>query len=496
SGNTTSSAGAGSAGTNYGTSRGYTQDGQVTAGNTRVEVEYQVVELSSLRQATGRLQARDRSGAASDEQVAEIAARLDPARLLPAPEADRGAPIVGPDDIVESGNGRVRAIERAATENPDRFLAYVSVLRGAGFDVPDDIEVPVLIGRRRTDLSDDARERFVSEANASATARMTPAEQASADIAMIDRDVVARLDPRAPLSDARNDDFVRAALSRLPQSERNALLGAGGRLNRDGQSRLQRAVFAQAFDAPDLLTRYVDADAGDLRNLMTALENASPAWAQLRADIAAGVVRPEMDISGHVVEAMRIIAAARELSAREAVTVAKALEELLDDVDLLDGALSPLTRALVGKFWRNGRARPAKQISDFLADYAIEARKIGQTNDLLQDGAGPLDALRAIDAKTFGDISTIGNVRGAALAQEIDVQPIDLTVAPEPVVAAARIEAPDTASVRAQFSDLLDEAIETEDGSSFTLREMLDAVDEDANDLAVLETCMLGGRRG
>ena len=88
-GTSTSSPGDGS----YQTSRPYTRTGQVSVGDdTRVDVEYQVVDLSTLRQASGDLQPRDRSRATSDAWVAETASRLDPARLMDGPEADRGRP--------------------------------------------------------------------------------------------------------------------------------------------------------------------------------------------------------------------------------------------------------------------------------------------------------------------------------------------------------------------------------------------------------------------
>ena len=42
-----------------------------------------------------------------------MAARLQPERLGRSPEANSGAPIVGPDNVVESGNGRTLALGKA-----------------------------------------------------------------------------------------------------------------------------------------------------------------------------------------------------------------------------------------------------------------------------------------------------------------------------------------------------------------------------------------------
>ena len=481
------------------TSRGYTSAGQVAAGPMRVDVDYEVVDASLLRQAEGELQPRDRSRGASDEQVAEIAARLDPARLLPSPEADRGAPIVGPDGIIESGNGRVLAIQRAAELHPDRMQAYVEALRQAGFAVPEDAQVPVLVGRRTSDLSQADRQRFVAEANSSAVARMSPSERARADASMIDRETVSLYDPAFPISARQNRPFVQRALAQLPQAERNALFDADGALNVEGIRRLQTALFARAFDARDLLARYAETDAGELRSLMVALERAAPAWARLRSDIEAGLIRPEMDISGHFMEALRIIATARELARAGDTTVSRAIQDLISDVDLLDGVLSPLTQALLSVLWRGNRAASADDVASLMTRYAAEAQRIGTTEPgLFGDAPGPLDALRAIDADAFGHLTEIGRVRGM---QEPEVLPEIEVVADlpagtfdDPAVPIARgAEGPDTAALREEIGEeLLDMQIKTEDGDVWSARQLLDEIDEDAREVAVLDACLVG----
>jgi hypothetical protein len=65
--------------------------------------------------------------AAPRVQVERIAANLDPGLLLEDFHSlDRGAPIIGQDKAVESGNGRVMAIARAARLHPDVMTATSS----------------------------------------------------------------------------------------------------------------------------------------------------------------------------------------------------------------------------------------------------------------------------------------------------------------------------------------------------------------------------------
>lgn len=408
------------------TSRGYTRAGQVTAGDIRAEVTYEVVDASLLRRASGDLQPRDRSRAASDEQVAEIAAKLDPARLLPAPEADRGAPIVGPDNVIESGNGRVLAIERVYERHPDRADAYRAEIRAAGFEIPEGIERPVLVARRTSEMDAETRRAFVREANNATVARMSPTERAGADAAALSERTLSLYRPGARLGGPENRDFAQAALATLPQAERAAMVDAGGALNAEGIRRLQAALFARAWSAPDIVARFAEADAGELRSLLDALADAAPAWAALRADIAAGRVRADMDITGEVLDAMRLIAAAREIASGEGKAVAGVIDELLADVDLLEGAVSPLTAALVRKFWRAGRAAPKDEIAAFLTRYADEARQVGTTEvGLFGDGPGPAEVLRAIDRETFADLPDEFG-RAAAAAQPAIADPQNL----------------------------------------------------------------------
>jgi hypothetical protein len=396
------------------TSRGFTGQGQVAVGDDmRIDVDYEVVDYRSLIRASGDLQPRDRSRINSDAWIADTAARLDPAQLMPSPTADRGTPIVGPDGVIESGNGRSMAIARAYERHPDRAEAYRGAIEAAGYQIPDGVDQPVLIARRRTDLTPDQRRQMVIDAQDSGVAQMTPTEVARATARNLQSPILSRLDPSAPLAADANGGFVRAALATLPRSARNAMFDPNGALNALGQRQLKEALFARAWDAPDILARYTEGAPAELKSLIEALETAAPSWATLKADIEAGLVTPDMDISPFVLDAMRLIGAARDLAAK-GTPMAKAIAELLDEVDLMQGAVSPLTTALVRKMWRNGRAAPADEIAGFLTRYADEARKAGAAGGMF-DAPSPRDVLRTIDPDTFADLpEDFGQARGFA----------------------------------------------------------------------------------
>lgn len=398
-----------------GTSRGYTGTGQVSAGDEfRIDVDYKVVDMASLTRASGDLQPRDRSRINSDEWIAATAARLDPAKLLPNPDASSGPPIIGPDGIIESGNGRVAAIDRAYTEFPDRAATYRAQVEAAGFAIPEGVTRPVLVAERRTPLDDAQRQQFVVAAQDGGVAQMTPIEIARTGARRMDAPVLARLNPELPIDHPDNAEFVTRVMAGLSRSDRNAMVDKAGALNTPGQRRLREALFARAWPDDDILSRFTETAPDELKSLVDALDAAAPAWAVLRGEIEAGLVRADMDISPYVLDAMRLIAAAREASARGGPTIAGALEDLLNQIDLLDGAVSPLTTALVRQFWKNGRAAPAKDIAAFLKRYAQDARVAGRTGQMF-DASGPAEVLRKIDPAAFGDLpEDLGKTRTRA----------------------------------------------------------------------------------
>ncbi|WP_226783195.1 hypothetical protein [Oceaniglobus trochenteri] len=409
----------------YSTSRGYTDTGQVRYGDGKqIDVEYVVADLSTLRQASGDLQPRDRGRASSDAQVAQIAAGLDPALLMPSPTADRGTPIVGPDDVIESGNGRMLALGRAYDQGLDRAQAYRQAIEAAGYEIPEGIERPVLIARRTSQMSDAERRTFVVEAQDSGVMRMPAEERARVGAGALDGGLMSKYRPDADLRSPDNAEFTRGFLSAYPASERADFTRGDKSLSSAAIRQIRDVFFARAYEAPDIVARYVEEDAGPMRSLMDALATAAPDLAALRIDIANGLVAPEMDITPFLLDAVRLIASARDLAAaRPGSTAAQMVEELLADVDLLDGAIAPLTRALVARLMPGGRQAPADKVAAFLRQYAGEARAAGRTGGLL-DAPGPLDVLKRIDPDTFGDLTETGISRaGASEMQAPDALP-------------------------------------------------------------------------
>ena len=115
---------------------------------------------------------------------------LNPELLGSDSSVTGGAPIVGPDYIVESGNQRTMAIRKAMNQGTSE--GYTTWLRehaaDFGLDPAGITDRTVLVRVRDTEAD---RAEFARQANESVTAQMSPAELAQSDAAQMSEDVLA-----------------------------------------------------------------------------------------------------------------------------------------------------------------------------------------------------------------------------------------------------------------------------------------------------------------
>lgn len=332
----------------------------ITPNGTRVSVRPEVVEASSLIRASGDLQVRNRGTAASAAQVHDIAANLDPARLMPNVAADQGAPIVGPDNIVDSGNGRVMAIRQAYQAYPEKAAAYRQALADAGYNV-DGLQHPVLISRRITDLTHEARAQFNAEANTPSTARMSAVELAAMDRGALTDSVLDVL-ADAPVTAGGNRAFVQRFLANIPQNDRGALLASDGvQLSSDGVRRIENALVASAYGDVDagVLRKFSEATDDNTRSIVGAMSDVAGNWVRMRRAVKAGDVDPEFDTTPELTQALRLLSRWRDRAGTEGRAVSTVIREGLAQIDLLDGSISPEAQIFIRMFYANdhfGRA--------------------------------------------------------------------------------------------------------------------------------------------
>lgn len=387
----------------------------VSADGRSVSVVPKVVEARSVKTSADpgydpALQPRNRARAASDLQITDISRNLNPNRLGASAEADRGAPIIGADGHVESGNGRVLAIRKAYEEGGPAAERYRAWLADQGVDVSKFRE-PVLVRERATPMTPSERKAFTVAANQPATMSLSAAEKALADSRIVSRETLELIRNPADLGSAENRDFVRAFMQGVPASERAALVTANGELSSEGLTRVRNAVLGKAYGDTPVLTRIAESASDDVKSISNGLVAAAPEWAQLRARIAAGEVPASMDVTGDLVDAVARTARIRGKGVGLAESQAQA--------DAF-AAQSPESVALQKLFYgADGKsAAPAAQIGNALRHYAQEAGKVSASPGL-DLGLAPVsarDVLKTTAAKAGAPAELAKEIAEAAPA--------------------------------------------------------------------------------
>jgi len=295
----------------------------VTAAGEAVNAKYELVEVGDLISShtlTGRanshfpqeLQPRDRTRAGLRQWIIETASRFEPALAVEGASAAEGAPIIGPDNVIESGNGRTMVITKLYLDKSTKYRDYLKAnAQKFGFtpEQVDQLSQPVLV-RRRTDPMDmPARTRFAAEANRPNISTFSATEQANSDARTLTVDEIGTFNPGADgnvLADS-NRTFVQAFIGKLPATERAGLLTAEGAPTRQLANRIQAAVFSSAYQDDRLLTLMAEEANPDVRNVIAALTAAAPAFARARA---AGTLE-QADVVAPLIGAIEVVRQAR-----------------------------------------------------------------------------------------------------------------------------------------------------------------------------------------
>jgi hypothetical protein len=289
----------------------------VTERGTDLPVHWAVVEAADLNTShtnelrvnpeyPAELQPRDRSRAASEQQIASIENRLRPELLGESAKASDGAPIIGADGVVESGNARTIALRRAYDSgkaaayrqwldaNAERFGIERAALAKAAR--------PVLV--RITEGRYD-RAEFARQANESAVARMSASEQAKADAARLPDLESLNAGEDGAITAASSRGFIRAFIQKaVSPTERGEMMTADGELSQAGLQRVRNAVFAKAYGDSDIVGMLAESTDANVKNILAGMMRAAPKVAKLREMQDAGA-RQSVDIISPLVQGVR-----------------------------------------------------------------------------------------------------------------------------------------------------------------------------------------------
>ena len=202
-----------------------------TATGRSFEVQHKLVEAADLITSNNpngqinpnypqELQPRDRTRAASQLQITEIANQLNPLLLGENPNASDGAPIVSVENIVESGNGRSMAITKAYLEGKAEH--YRHWLKEQGYNT-DGMTAPVLVRERITPMTSAERIAYTGEANQRSTLELSDTEQAKSDAAKLGS--ILHQFYGGEIDSAQNRNFVKSYVNGIASLNRTGFIG-------------------------------------------------------------------------------------------------------------------------------------------------------------------------------------------------------------------------------------------------------------------------------
>jgi len=355
-------------------------------GLTRYEFEYRIVDALSLLVSHDpmtftpnprypqELQPRLRERAATRLQVQNIAANLEPDALLTDYRSiDRGAPIIGPDRVVESGNGRVMALILAAKEHPAVYASYRDKLKEVAPTYaldPKDVDkyrVPILVRERLTKVD---RRHFVEESNASTTIESSAVEKARSDAGKITLPMLDGLEVlegeaiEDALRSTRNKDFVTSFLRKLSENEQARLVDAKGILNQDGVRRVAMALFVATFKGDvglKLAERFFESTDVNVRNALNGIGRSLGLLARAESLTAGGQRDSSLAIGEDLAKAVSVFSAIKKTPGMD-------VKKYLAQLQMLERELTPFQERILAVL--DEHSKSARRIGSILGTYA------------------------------------------------------------------------------------------------------------------------------
>jgi hypothetical protein len=360
--------------------------GRAFGPETAIEYRYRIADLDDLVANDPIVQPSNRDRVASDLQVQKLARDFDPDRFAAGNDVlDAGFPIVGPDSLVESGNGRLMALRQIRAQDPERYNALVGRLqeRAGEFGLaPQDfakVRSPVLVRERLTDVPD--RRAFAEEANRQRGLALSAIEQAETDARSIPGAAIRNLRVGetqtidAALSSTTNREVVRQILEAFPENERAAFMSGDGRsLTPAGVARIKNGILSRTYGrgaGQRLLRAAADSTDEGIRNVEAGVFRSLGKVSRARELVQSGSRQSELDPTEEIAGAVQDLAALRASGTQ--------LDDSLAQQSFLDKSPSPARLSMLR--FLDANTRSSKRITEFfneIADGIIAAPEPGQ----------------------------------------------------------------------------------------------------------------------
>ncbi len=357
----------------------YGANTQIKIGDQYAAAKWAVMDVEDINAAMSKAdnQFRDRTRAASDTQVRDIANNIDFNLLAESPVMDFGAPTLSRDGLVIGGNGRVAAINKA--HDIGTGLKYVEDLKAElsrfGID-PESINGmsrPALV--RVLDSEIDIRKAAIAS-NEGGSMRMSALEQAKVDAERLGNFRAFEVSEDGNINTAENRRLINNWIQEQPVNQRSALMSGDGFLSVEGETRLRNSILFKAYGDSETLGRLVESTDPGSKNIANALVRSAGNVADAQEAIKSGDLR-DLDISKDIAKAVEKLDQLR----REKTTV----DQFLAQEDLVGQDMS--VEAIDVMRFMSENIRSPRAIADFINKFYDGVRELGnpKQGQLLDD---------------------------------------------------------------------------------------------------------------
>lgn len=324
-----------------------------------------------------------------------------------------------PGTVKALNNGRTAglraAYERGTAEQYKQELMADSALHGIEPEVIARMRAPMLV-RLYSERDNQANMGAKSQSQALG---LSATEQAATDATLVDNAVLDAFDAGG-LDSAANRDFARAFIGKLQENGQDVagMMDAGGSLSPAGVTRLQAALVHKAYSDGDLVESMFGSTDNDIRAIGEALKDVAGEWANMRAAAEVGAVNPQVDVTGNLLQAIRLVQKARRERA--------SLYDAINQVDMVTGdVVDSLTVGMLRLLYSGEyltRAVGRDRLVESLRDYMGAALATRAEGDMFGEQVGPDAILSALSGQPTEQTSdaptTEANGQPAPTAQE------------------------------------------------------------------------------
>ena len=416
--------------------RGYVgRQAKLRAQDLDTTCHYAVVEADDLKEDPNNSRARGER-AASDDQIRSIADNLNPDLLIDnSIMANDGPIVIGEDMIVESGNGRMKAIQMAYADQSGEgeYSGSINnhqygkasqyrnaiVRRAAEFGISPkqvaSMKHPVLV--RIRDNSNISRQEFGIKSNTSRQMAMSATEQALVDAEKI-KPYLFKFKAVSDIDADSNREFVRDFLGKVcSPGELNDMYTKDRKmLSANGRQRIMNALFAVAFRNSEVLSSLTEYQIPEVQTILNGIIGSIGDAIKLKGEAQQNKYF-DIDFSDDLASAImtiRDIKLNADLSNQ--ASNSSLAETYFRQSQFADDGKTPEARLLIGVL---GNLRSKEAITEFMRDCYAEVRAHGDPNQRTLDGSLPaLSNLEVIEGAIRR--SGIAYKDGTLLADDIE----------------------------------------------------------------------------